>query len=164
MALQHGRELAAALVIGGATGLRREARRLAQRQADRDDDAQAAGQEADDGVVERRHALVDAALLQPVDGAPAQPQQGRRQRHHDQRHQRQDVDAEGHRSPAAGHVSCRRRLDLAERRRIVARGYLLHAVPFSIACASDLVELDHVGLVERLAQLLGEAVGDTVTL
>jgi hypothetical protein len=58
---------------------------------------------ADDGFVERRHALLDVALLHPIDRAPAEPQQGRRQRHHDQRHQRQDVDAERNRS-ALGHV------------------------------------------------------------
>src|SRR5580692_2577 len=51
----------------------------------------------------------------------------------------------------------RRRRRLVERRGIVARGQFAPRRTLQHGLASNLVELDHVGLLERLAQLVGEA-------
>ena len=99
MTAQQAGELAQALPVGRDAGLRRKFRLLAQRLAERDDEAQIVAQEARDGGVELRHALADILFLEPVDRAPAEPQQARRQRHDDQRHQGQDGDAERNRLP-----------------------------------------------------------------
>ena len=105
MATQGRRELAQQLVIHGRGRLSaKSSGALAQRLADQHDGAQPVAQEADHGIVERRHALLDITLLHLVDRAPAEPQQGRCQRHHDECHQRQDVDAERNRAAASGHV------------------------------------------------------------
>ena len=47
----------------------------------------------------------DAAVLELVDGAPAQPQQRRGQRQHDQHHQRQERDVEGNGAPRPVHLT-----------------------------------------------------------
>src|SRR5471030_2232903 len=94
MALQEGHELSAAFVLERKAGLWRETGCLAERETDRDDGSQTAGQKARDGVVQRRHALFDAALLQRIDRAPAKPKQHGGQRYDDERHQRQNADAE----------------------------------------------------------------------
>ena len=103
VAPEQGRELAQTFLIGLRPGIGREARRLGQRRADRHDEAQARRQEALDRAFERRHALADAARLEMIDGPPAQPQQRQGKRQHDQRHQRNERDAEGNRTPRFFH-------------------------------------------------------------
>jgi hypothetical protein len=104
MALQHGRELAQALLVDIGARLGREDVLLAQRLPDRNDEPHAIAEEAPHGIIELAHALVDVLGLHLMDAAPAEPRQRERQGHHDQCHQCQDADAQGD-GALIGHVS-----------------------------------------------------------
>ncbi len=95
MAPQNGHERTAALLVGRGSLVEVEGRGFGEGLPDREHGAQALGQESLDRLLQHRHTLVGAALLERADGAPAEPQQRPRKRQDDQRHERHERDAEG---------------------------------------------------------------------